>query len=86
MIHIVPLMLCCKDTRTGECALLLGDAVMASQVCCAGAVAGAAKVLGGLQSFKINYAEARAKENPDLRDVYSHKIKSMQDSSGDGSN
>eukprot|EP00775_Hariotina_reticulata_P011250 gene11250-11399_t len=42
---------------------------------------GAAKVLAGLQSFKIHYAEARAKENPDLRDVYSHKIKSMQDSS-----
>jgi hypothetical protein len=31
-------------------------------------------VLQGLQDYKIKYAEARAKQNPDLAQVYSDKI------------
>lgn len=41
-------------------------------------IAGAGKLIGKLQTYKIKYAEARAKEHPELSDVYNNKIKSMQ--------
>ena len=40
--------------------------------------AGAAKLLGGLQQFKIKYAEARAKEHPELQQVYADKVAAMK--------
>eukprot|EP00878_Enallax_costatus_P004115 GHUV01004343.1.p1 GENE.GHUV01004343.1~~GHUV01004343.1.p1 ORF type:complete len:195 (+),score=74.61 GHUV01004343.1:238-822(+) len=39
---------------------------------------GAAKLLGKLQTYKIRYAEARAKEHPELREVYNSKIESLK--------
>lgn len=44
--------------------------------------AGAAKLLGGLQQFKIKYAEARAKEHPELQQVYADKIAAMKAAGG----
>jgi hypothetical protein len=40
--------------------------------------AGAAKLLGGLQTFKVRYAEARAKDHPELAQLYADKIKAMK--------
>lgn len=37
------------------------------------------QILSTLQTFKLKYAEARAKENPELRDVYMNKIKSIKE-------
>lgn len=45
---------------------------------CAGVCSGAAKVLGGLQTFKVKYAEARAKDHPELAQVYTDKIAAMK--------
>jgi glutathione S-transferase len=39
---------------------------------------GSAKLLSRLQEFKVKYAEARAQERPDLRDVYDKKIKALK--------
>lgn len=44
----------------------------------AGNSPGTAKLLGGITNFKIKFAEARAKENPDLADTYAKKIASMK--------
>jgi hypothetical protein len=40
--------------------------------------AGAAKLLGKLQEFKLQYAAARAKEHPELQQVYADKIAAMK--------
>jgi hypothetical protein len=40
--------------------------------------AGAAKLLGGLQTFKVKYAEARAKDHPELAQLYADKIAAMK--------
>lgn len=40
--------------------------------------AGAAKLLGTLQEFKVKYAEARAKEHPELQAVYTEKVAAMK--------
>lgn len=39
---------------------------------------GAASLIGSLQAFKVKYAEARAKEHPELQAVYAAKIAAMQ--------
>jgi len=39
---------------------------------------GASKVLAGLQTFKVKYAEARAKEHPELQSLYTDKIAAMK--------
>lgn len=43
-----------------------------------GLCAGAAKLLGTLQEFKVKYAEARAKEHPELQAVYTDKVAAMK--------
>lgn len=40
--------------------------------------AGAAKLVGGLQTFKVKYAEARAKAHPELQQVYADKIAGLK--------
>ena len=34
--------------------------------------------MGGLQTFKVKYAEARAKEHPELQSVYVDKIAGLK--------
>lgn len=53
-------------------------------VCCVCCVlcAGAAKLLGSLQEFKVKYAEARAKEHPELQAVYTEKVAAMKKAGG----
>lgn len=41
--------------------------------------AGSGKLLSKLQAFKVKYAEARAQERPDLREVYDKKIKMLKE-------
>lgn len=45
---------------------------------------GAAKVFATMTDYRIKYAQARAKEHPDLAAVYEAKIASMQKASADG--
>lgn len=42
------------------------------------AATGASKVVAGLQTFKVKYAEARAKDHPELQSVYTDKIAAMK--------
>ena len=53
-------------------------------VCLCDICAGAAKLIGSLQTFKVKYAEARAKEHPELQAVYQDKIKGMKAAGGLG--
>lgn len=46
--------------------------------------AGAAKVLGLLQTFKVGYAQARAREHPELQQAYADKVKGLQAAGGGG--
>jgi len=45
---------------------------------------GTAKVLQGLQDYKIKYAEARAKQHPELAQVYAEKIEGMKKAGAEG--
>lgn len=47
-------------------------------VCVCGVAAGAGKLLAPLQTFKLKYAEARAKEHPELQQVYADKIAGLK--------
>lgn len=47
------------------------------------APAGAAGLVASLQDFKVRYAEARAKDHPELQQVYADKISAMK-AAGEG--
>lgn len=50
----------------------------------AGNAPSAAKLLGAITDFKIKFAEARAKEHPDLADTYAKKVASMKAAAEEG--
>lgn len=50
----------------------------------AGNAPSAAKLLGSITAFKIKFAEARAKERPDLADTYAKKIAAMKAADAEG--
>lgn len=53
-----------------------------SSVVLAATLAGAAKLLQKLTQFKVKYAEARAKQRPDLQEVYDKKIQGLKAAGG----